>query len=52
MIFALQLYIVCDNSACCVTLDMCITASVHSHLLRGVHVAQPGSRIEGLGCRL
>ena len=39
--------IVCDNSAWCMTVDRCITASMHSHLLLGV--AQWGSCIEGLG---
>ena len=41
--FAWQSYIVCDNSAWCVTFDRCITGSMHSHLLRGV--AQRASRI-------
>lgn len=50
MIYAWQSYIVRVNSAWCVTVDRCITASTHSHLLRGV--AQRGSCIEGLGCRL
>ena len=48
--FCVTIIQVCDNSAWYVTFDRCITASMHSYLLRGV--AQRGSRTEGLGYRL
>ena len=47
--FAGQSHLVFDNSASCVTFERFITASMYSHLLRGV--AQRGSGNEGLGCR-